>query len=556
MSEFKEINQREMGFMEKVRQKCFEQWYSRFGTSAKGGRYFQALRDPHYVLKDRSTNPVPGTKQTISYELFPFQTIYQVSDVKQLRELFSAATKQSVADDGSMHSAIGNYALWLRLVSSDEEWVNEPLWEGDEAPVGSGAKSRLKTLSSNGLDYSKALANRKATYMYDKYLAAIRTKPFVLLSGISGTGKSRLVRQLARGCCPEKDSSGNVHEFCNPQKPGNFELIPVRPNWHDSTELMGYVTRLSGTPEYVITPFVRFLAKAWQTLDVPFFLCLDEMNLAPVEHYFAEFLSVIETRRWCDIPDVRTAITTDPLIRIEDGKLFDKVLDALFEAGSDSKLIEYFKKVHGIPVPQNLVVVGTVNMDDTTCSFSRKVLDRAMSFELNDVGDMYDVGKIAGEGDLPFASIQSSAAMGKLISGKDACDANRDLCEKVLKVLESLNEGTEKDGERLSLLSGTPFKIAYRSRNEILIYCCERTSCGAVPLATALDEALSMKVLSRIEGDSQRVPRKWLEQLRSEIVGRLAVTDGYDKEKCTLCADKLKEMAEQSDSGYTSFWTR
>lgn len=124
----------------------------------------------------------------------------------------------------------------------------------------------------------------------NKYIDAIRTKPFVLLAGLSGTGKSRLVRTLAFKSCKNEILRQNK------RKPGNFELIPVRPNWHDSTELMGYVSRIGGE-KYITTTFLKFIAKAWRYLDVPFFLCIDEMNLAPVEQYFAEFLSIIETRQ-------------------------------------------------------------------------------------------------------------------------------------------------------------------------------------------------------------------------------------------------------------------
>ena len=77
--------------------------------------------------------------------------------------------------------------------------------------------------------------------------------------------------------------------------PGNYCLIEVKPNWHDSTELLGYYSALSG--KYELTEFIRFTYKALRNPEVPFFLCLDEMNLAPVEQYFAEFLSVLETRK-------------------------------------------------------------------------------------------------------------------------------------------------------------------------------------------------------------------------------------------------------------------
>ncbi len=77
-------------------------------------------------------------------------------------------------------------------------------------------------------------------YAFKEILCAIKTKPFILLAGISGTGKSRLVRTLAYKTCSKEELRAN------PKKPGNFELIPVRPNWHDSSELMGYVSRING----------------------------------------------------------------------------------------------------------------------------------------------------------------------------------------------------------------------------------------------------------------------------------------------------------------------
>ena len=114
-------------------------------------------------------------------------------------------------------------------------------------------------------------------------------------------GKSRIVRQLAYatgGENPEKV-----------QKPYNYEMISVHPNWHDSTELLGYVTRVSGNPEYIVTDFLKFIAKAWFYEGIPFFLCLDEMNLAPVEQYFAEYLSVVESRKLRN-----NKIVTDPIV--------------------------------------------------------------------------------------------------------------------------------------------------------------------------------------------------------------------------------------------------
>ena len=149
-------------------------------------------------------------------------------------------------------------------------------------------------------DYNETIIGNEV-HSFRRYTTAIQSKPFVLLAGISGTGKSRIVRQLAYATGGE--SPDKV------QKPYNYEIIQVRPNWHDSTELIGYETRISGEPEYKTTDFLRFLAKAWYFEEVPFFLCLDEMNLAPVEQYFAEYLSVLETRK------LRNGIiVSDPLL--------------------------------------------------------------------------------------------------------------------------------------------------------------------------------------------------------------------------------------------------
>ena len=459
---------------------------------------------------------------------------------------------------------------WDTYQGTDENEGNDPVLCGHFTGLENYLSSmRLPTASAGGLDDAKK-----------SYLAAIRTKPFILLAGISGTGKSRLVRQLARGCCPRYKTGGTTdHPLYNEKKPGNFEIIQVRPNWHDSTELMGYVTRIvkpSEPPKYSLTSFVEFLAKAWTYREIPFFLCLDEMNLAPVEQYFAEYLSVIENREKVKLDEENAeafeAITTDPLVRWEalERATFDNVISDLFagkkwadaaQHGRVEQVKRIFKADKGIRIPPNLIVMGTVNMDETTCTFSRKVLDRAMSFELNDVSDMYDVAKIGGEGNCPFGSIAASVAQGSLLTGKDACEADQAKCKSVLEVLELLNEksvsvagagGTEEK----RLLAGTPFKIAYRSRNEILIYCIERTKDGVVSLPKALDEALSMKVLSRIEGDNQKVPTQWLELLRKTIDEKLKTLPDFSVDECKTCLDKLRDMAEQSDLGYTSFWTR
>lgn len=360
---------------------------------------------------------------------------------------------------------------------------------------------------------------------YRKILLAIKTKPFIMLAGMSGTGKSRLVRTLAYKSCA-------LESLRDKQKPGNFELITVKPNWHDSTELLGYISRISRPAKYIVTPFVRFIVKAWRNPSVPFFLCLDEMNLAPVEQYFAEYLSLIETRKEKD-----GQLRTDALLTVDKigAEVFGNLLVEL-DVDPSSQLFEEFIE-RGISLPPNLVVVGTVNMDETTHSFSRKVLDRAMTIEMNNI----DLDKHLEEYDKDWSYSDSSFPLewvcGKYTLGGQVYKKFPE-ADQLLKYLISVNE----------LLENTPFKVAYRVRDELLIYCYENSSLCKDKKdywhLKCIDEITVMKILSRIEGDEARtrvVLGKLEEKFRS----------GFPESHA-----KVKEMLSKLEqTGYTSFWS-
>ncbi len=375
-------------------------------------------------------------------------------------------------------------------------------------------------------------------YKYLDIITAIKTKPFLLLAGISGTGKSRIVRELARACWDEDSAEYKA------QKPQNFEIIQVKPNWHDSTELMGYVSRVSGNPIYVIGDFLRFITRAWENLDTPYFLCLDEMNLAPVEQYFAEFLSVIESRKSSE----DGTIVTDPILKKSTEDWY-RVLTA--ELTGDNEALRNRFLEEGITIPQNLIVVGTVNMDETTFSFSRKVLDRAMTIEMNEA-DLYAGLDSKYE---RISKLNGDMLIGTAVEGVDVYADNEEVCNKALTYLQAVND----------VLNGTPFKIAYRTRNEFLLYVVNNLSYNMDEngnefsenevIATALDEITSMKILSRIEGDDTKVKHSLLERLITTIETQLLALTGEDKKIESVSIAKLKEMQERLSSGYTSFWS-
>ncbi|MEL5895391.1 DUF3578 domain-containing protein [Bacteroides sp. GD17] len=398
---------------------------------------------------------------------------------------------------------------------------------------------KYKTLLKRTIRNNNSKDNTDFTfYKHIDIITAIKTKPFLLLAGISGTGKSRIVRELARACWDEDSTEYKA------QKPKNFEMIQVKPNWHDSTELIGYVSRVSGKSIYVIGDFLRFITKAWENLDVPYFLCLDEMNLAPVEQYFAEFLSVIESRK----SNEDGMITTDPILRKSTEDWY-RVLTA--ELTGDNEALRNRFLEEGITIPQNLIVVGTVNMDETTFSFSRKVLDRAMTIEMNEV-DLHAGLDCKYE---RIGKLNSDMLIGTAVEGVDVYADNAEVCNKALTYLQAVND----------VLDGTPFKVAYRTRNEFLLYVVNNLPYNMDEngnefsenevIATALDEITNMKILSRIEGDDTKVKHSLLERLITTIETQLLALTRENKKIESVSIAKLKEMQERLSSGYTSFWS-
>lgn len=405
------------------------------------------------------------------------------------------------------------------------------------------------------------------------YISAIKTKPFLILGGFSGTGKSQKVKELAFATCP-CDGVLNVSET----SPGNYLLVSVKPNWHDATDITGF--RSSVNRNYYVTDFMRFLVKAkqYEKPHIPFFVCLDEMNLAPVEEYFADFLSVIESRKKC--ADGR--IVTDAIVPAsvfndadyaDDFNIFLKLgleptnpewkadeINALpaneqAQAFVRQDIVEELKR-DGLTIPSNVVIIGTVNMDDTTNSFSRKVIDRAMTFETV-VGKF---GKDYFESDVALHYIKNPRKGELFLSDEvratQMIEEGRfvltdDEQEKIVNFINNINEDLE----------GSPFKISYRILNEtILLYRSKKRieeimkaeggfEEGVVfktDLNTIFDDILMEKVLPRIEGDY---------------------------EKCNKCLTKLSTRAEDNDwlkssekiefmikrfgndkSGFTTFW--
>ena len=370
------------------------------------------------------------------------------------------------------------------------------------------------------------------------YLTAIRTKPFILLAGISGTGKSRIVRKLAQAT-DDIDVFVNDEDRWKCSRPANFELIQVKPNWHNSMDVVGFQSNIP-EPHYEFTPFVDFVVKAWCHKNTPFFLCLDEMNLAPVEEYFAEFLSAIESRSIGEDGEFET----DPIIKPFDsfgkeqsGDMMNHFEDMGYDIPSD---VEHRLRTKGLTLPKNLIIMGTVNMDETTFSFSRKVLDRAMSIEMNEVD--YD-GFIEGktEYNVPKLIEQNTLFVNRPISAQDVKEGIDS--QVVMDYLKGVNE----------ILEGTPFKLGYRAANEAILYVAADKVVGADDLNAALDDFTLMKILSRIEGDDSKLVTRDGDKLLDKLNDYFSNVFGTKETSKSLA--KLDNMIKTlKRDHFVSFW--
>ena len=435
--------------------------------------------------------------------------------------------------------------IYLNKLSYDGFNIREFLVEDNSimtfAKDGGTIVIRLKSEKITGDDIPHIKVD-EISESQQSYLTAIRTKPFLLLAGISGTGKSRIVRKLAQAT-DDIDIFANDAERFSCHSPANFCLIQVKPNWHNSMDVVGFKSNIGKDGEhYEYTPFIEFIGKAWQNLNTPFFLCLDEMNLAPVEEYFAEFLSAIESRSI----DASGAYETDPIIKpfknFGQKVAFDMIEHLIGEKVEDvDKMSDLAKRLYykGLTLPQNLIVMGTVNMDETTFSFSRKVLDRAMSIEMNEVS--YD-DFISGvtENDIPTLTSLNPLLVDRPIKAQSVKDGDS---YKVIDYLKSIN----------GILEGTPYKLGYRAANEALLYVASAKAFGNGSLASSLDDFTLMKILSRIEGDDSKLKTADGKDLLDELMNLLNSTFGEDTD--CKSKSKLNQMINiLRREHFVSFW--
>ena len=373
----------------------------------------------------------------------------------------------------------------------------EPIASDDDSLQDDGGESTLsvKDMISIIKDYIAAQGFSYEDDLIENFYLSLKSKPFVILAGTSGTGKTRLVRLFA-------EAVGATIEN------GRFKMIPVRPDWSDSTDLYGYKD-LNGN--FIPGAIIDFLKQAEDDINYPYFLCLDEMNLARVEYYLSDFLSVVETRGF-----EGERIVTDPMLSIS-------------YYGGDDAAIERYGEVR---LPENLYIIGTVNMDETTFPFSKKVLDRANTIEFSYV-DLMHITDVVTDVIQPLCLDNNFLKTPYL--RLNHCYHDVDKVMECCSELKQINE----------ILKKANAQVGYRVRDEIVFYLLNNSAADLLPENVAMDNVIIQKLLPRIQGSSSTI-KKMLCDFFKHCAGDY---EGYQTEDSDISA-KMVSAAQRSECKY------
>ena len=318
------------------------------------------------------------------------------------------------------------------------------------------------------LEHVKKYIAARGYYFSDEtiynYHVCLKTRPFVILAGLSGTGKSKLSQLYAEAL---------GHTVQN----NRYLRMAVRPSWNDDRFLLGYFNTLTG--EYVTEPAVEFVIQAEKDRENLYFFCLDEMNLAHVEYYFSQFLSALEEENPADR-------------RIH---LYSQVIEK--RLAEQKKTLDVDRIVL---VPNNLLFTGTINVDETTQSLSDKVIDRANTIEFFDV----DLSKVPAKQPIPDP-IRISASTWRSYHAGEPDSTFR---SQIIEIGKTLNKSN--------------FGLGYRVLREIEMYLAN--SKGLLDPQIAFDLQIKQRILPRVRGTATIVNtlRELLEFMRKNKLERSA----------------------------------
>lgn len=365
-----------------------------------------------------------------------------------------------------------------------------PESSGESASVADVVSSFELQLSEAGLRFPSDLPMR--------FVCGLMAKPFVIFTGLSGSGKTQLAIALGRWLGIER-----------------LFVAAVRPDWTGAEALFGYENLLlppseDGRPAWSVPAELRFMLQAADDPDEPYLLLLDEMNLAHVERYFADVLSGMESKA-----------PVLPNLAQEDDGIWRIVADG------DPRL----------PFPSNLLVVGTVNIDETTYQFSPKVLDRSTCIEIRVATDAL----VAQRPDMTRIGTATRGQRRAVIALSDDRLVD-DLSASLRKGIEDLHR----------LLSDHGREFGHRTYQEMLRFAgLVINARPSISDGRVLDLLLIQKVLPRVHGSSRELAR--LMAGLTDFVGPSSAS-GDGEPRLPLSAEKLARMSvELEATHFTAF---
>jgi 5-methylcytosine-specific restriction protein B len=356
-------------------------------------------------------------------------------------------------------------------------------------------KTLIEDIKKTGLLYDDKLIQR--------YACSLMTKPFVILSGLAGSGKTQLALAFARVM------SENVEQqLC---------VVPVGADWTNREPLLGYPNALK-QGEYMQpeSGALQMMMRALRNPNKPYFLVLDEMNLSYVERYFADFLSALESNQ--EIP------------------LWEKPDECDSEVPAR------------IALPKNLFIIGTINVDETTYMFSPKVLDRANVIEFKISENEMETFLKQDMNVKVDAADGLCANMGQDFVAKSTQKetGNSELAQKTLieffKVLKKVNA-----------------EFGYRSATEIYRFIANAKVCAeSMTDEEILDAAIVQKLLPKLHGSRKKLEPAlkvlWGLCMKENHTADAIIRDNLQYARFTEAADKIQRMMQTAiENGFTSF---
>lgn len=377
----------------------------------------------------------------------------------------------------------------------------------------------------------------------NRLLCALTAKPFAILAGGTGTGKTKCAIELARKICHKRPAG----------EAADYEVVAVGADWTDTRPLLGYENILGVRPSYTVPKALDLIIRASRNPDRPFFLILDEMNLSHVERYFSDFLSIMESKK------IDTEASTIKLHANKDGM-----------PSTDGNVGG--KVEQRIQWPDNLFVIGTVNIDETTHMFSPKVLDRAHVIEFKPDEAQITTGLKASWDKTPESESKEEL---KKESEKgiwtDALSGMLFKENRVIKLRKSVDIFKDRKSEKEIIekrimdawrtLSKTRFSFSHRTAQETADYIFishrllkeNADALGAPPaLNDLIDLAFLQKILPKINGSAETLTVKNDNEDPKATSKETTLLDVLISEfkkdaELTRCIQKLEEMKTTLD---------